>query len=394
MARTTILLLVSLLAFAACGPGKSWDELNKEATEAVQGGDAEAAATLLEEALQLARDGGDPDQIIKSLTNLGDLYTSRSDLPKAVTYFEQAFAEIEKKLGEDHIDLAKGCDSLGRHYRNLGRADEALAMHTRGLEIREKHLEPNAQEIADSLNNVGAVLIQTNRPAEALPMIERAVGIWQGAMAAHPKLGAAYANMAQIRRAQGDVPGAIAELEKAVEVFRQNFGPRDPRLASTMHSLGKEYHRAGRLDEAERTYRNALSIREEVLGARHVETAHSMTNLGMLMRSQRRPQAAEPLYVDALSILREQLGNEHRDVASGEFNLGVLYASMGRFGEAEPLFKSSLATYETNLGDNHPTVAMILRNYVELLRQDGRADEAAPFEARLKSIAEGTADPA
>ncbi len=392
---TTALLLAGLWAFAACGPGKSWEELNQEATEAANGGDVEQAAGLLEDALEVARDQGDPDRVIKSLTNLGDLYTSQSQLEDAIGYFEQAFAEIEKKLGEDHIDLARGCDSLANHYRRLGRGEEALRMLRRGLEIRESHLEPDAQEIADSLNSLGATLIQTNQLAEAGPLIERAVGIWEAAMASHPKLGAAYANLGEVARAQGDVAGATGYFEKASEVLRQNFGPRDPRLAGTLNVLGKLYHRAGRIDEAETAYRNALSIRESVLGPRHVETAHSMTNLAMLMRARNEPEAAEKLYVDSLAILREQLGDRHRDVASGEFNLGVFLASRQRFDEAEPLFQRSLETFETNYGPGHPAVAMILRNYVELLKQDGRPDEAAPLEARLQSIATGaTPDPA
>ena len=53
-------------------------------------------------------------------SNLGDLHDSQGQLDQAVPWYEQALAEIEEEVGPEHLEVAKGCTSLARHYSSSG----------------------------------------------------------------------------------------------------------------------------------------------------------------------------------------------------------------------------------------------------------------------------------
>ena len=142
---------------------------------------------------------------------------------------------------------------------------------------------------------------------------------------------------------QGNYPEAEKRLVAAVEEA-EGFGPRDPRLATTLNNLAVLYQARGKYTEAEPLYKRALAIREKALGAENPGVAQSLNNLA------------------------------------------VLYDAQGKYAEAEPLYKRSLAIREEALGPAHPDVATSLENYAALLRKTERTTEATKMEARAQAI--------
>jgi len=81
--------------------------------------------------------------------------------------------------------------------------------------------------------------------------------------------------------------GNYAEAEehwKAALKEAENFGPQDPRLATSLNNLAEIYRAQGRYAEAEPLYQQALAIDEKALGPDHPEVANSVFSVFVNMR--------------------------------------------------------------------------------------------------------------
>ncbi len=91
--------------------------------------------------------------------------------------------------------------------------------------------------------------------------------------------------------------GNYAEAEKqwlAALQEAENFGPEDPRLATSLFALGSLYHAQGKYAEAEPLYQRSLAILEKALGPEHPNVANGLENYaGLLRQTGREDEAAE-----------------------------------------------------------------------------------------------------
>ncbi len=122
---------------------------------------------------------------------------------------------------------------------------------------------------------------------------------------------------------QGNYPEAEKQFAAALKKA-EVFEPQDPRLATSLDSLGEVYLHQRRYAEAEPLHKRALAIREKALGPEHPDFAESLNNLAELYHDQGRYADAEPLYQRALAIREKALGPEHPSVATSLNNLAAL----------------------------------------------------------------------
>ncbi len=148
--------------------------------------------------------------------------------------------------------------SLGRSYR--GEGDEA---------VEEAHLAAGGAEalgdpalVARALERLGSALTLHGAPARAVPVLERAV--------------------------------ALAEQAPSHDRARR---------ASIRHTLATALHGAGRLDEAETTYRAALEERVAASGEEAESVATSHGDLARLLLDRERYEDAEAAMARATEIL-------------------------------------------------------------------------------------------
>lgn len=184
----------------------------------------------------------------------------------------------------------------------------------------------NISEAAHLLNQMALYLQERSQYAEAEPLFQRALAIWEQAM-----------------------------------------GSTHPVTANGLNNLAALYHNQGRYEEAEPLFQRALVIKVQVLGLTHRDTVLSLDNLAALYQSQGRYMEAEPLYRCALAIWEQAGGPNHLDTATSFNNLADLYRSQGRYREAEPLYRHALAVLEKELGPDHPDTLVIRDNYGRLL---------------------------
>jgi tetratricopeptide (TPR) repeat protein len=90
-----------------------------------------------------------------------------------------ALAITETALGPDHPTTAIRLNNLALTYRALGRPADALPLEERALPITETTLGPNHPTTAIRLGNLAGTYRALGRPADALPLEERAEQIRQ-----------------------------------------------------------------------------------------------------------------------------------------------------------------------------------------------------------------------
>jgi serine/threonine-protein kinase len=248
-----------------------------------------------------------------------------------------------EKLVEDYRQDLVG--SRNKLYSS-GQAKETEKALQRALVVLEKLVVefPTApdyrHDLADSYDQLGALLRDAGRAKEAEAAYQRSLELW----------------------------------EKLVEEF--------PSVRDYKHHLGENYNilglldRAGRTNEAARAFRRALAVQEKLVSefpdvpTYRQELGASHHNLGDLLRTFE-PKEAEEAYEQALAV-RERLVTQFPGLPGYQSDLGVtlnnltlLFRDHRRFDEARPLLERAIDLQRNALeADSHsPTYRRFLRNH-------------------------------
>src|SRR5262245_48019734 len=116
------------------------------------------------------------------------------------------------------------------------------------------------------------------------------------------------------------------------------------------------------------------------------DTATTLEKQALKFQSKGRLELAEKHYRQALIIREQGWGADHLYVTPGLDLLVAYYTTQGKYAEAIPFVKRALEIRERWLGPLHPDVATTLDKYAELLRQTEHTAEAVPYEQRAQAI--------
>ncbi len=103
-----------------------------------------------------------------------------------------------------------------------------------------------------------------------------------------------------------------------------------------LNAAGLEAYQRGDYAEAEKQWGAALKAAEE-FGSKDPRLATSLNNLAGLYHAQGRDADAEPLYERALEIMEKTLGSAHPNMAILLENMADFYKQIGRMDDAKRL---------------------------------------------------------
>jgi tetratricopeptide (TPR) repeat protein len=181
---------------------------------------------------------------------------------EALPYFNQHL----EMVSDDLQTLVQ----IGKCYADLGRFQDAETVLRRAL---------NAADDAVGFHNLGYVLEQLGRPADAQRQYERALELNPGLAGAHTNLGTALAR-------QGRFPEAVTHLTEAMRL--------EPGSAAAHNNLGGVFLQQRQVEVASRHFRSALELNPE-----HAD-AHA--NLGAALAQQGFGDEAVRHFDEALRI--------------------------------------------------------------------------------------------
>jgi len=228
------------------------------------------AATVLERARQLmtAELGHDDPRTLNATGNLAYVYEKLGRLDESIALLGETIASTRRRLGPDHASLfprfyATAQAQIQRHdygtaHKNIDEAlriarkhmgdenprvasaldikatifqeerryQDSLATYQQSLGIKQKVLKPDDQDFSYSYDGIGQSLLGLGRPAEARPMLEKALSI------------------------RGSDPVDLADTQYALAQTLWQLGQQKPAAIKYGEQALQNYQRAGRRERA------------------------------------------------------------------------------------------------------------------------------------------------
>jgi hypothetical protein len=355
----------------------------------------------------------------KKLNDIADDCKRYFDRFKMDLQFDSAAYYIELRAELDTNDMEWQYDAAA-YSRDQNRFDKAETYFLRLLHLftPDEGVEPDENDLylmAMSMNNLGILYSNTQRPLESEEMFENALDIYRDLAQDVPsheanialtlnylaglyydnqifdESEAMYLEALEINRRlvkedpqtyevdltmtlnnlailYGDTK-RLAEAEamylETLEILRRlthdDPGTYEPNMVLTLNNLGALYRQTQRFAEAEAMYLEALDIRRRLAKdnpqAYEPGLAMTLSNLGVLYDHTQRHSEAEALYLEALSIRRHLSEYNPKayepDLASSLFNMAGLYYDAGDFEKAESFILEALDIFK-RLADNNP----------------------------------------
>jgi len=184
-------------------------------------------------------------------------------------------------------------------------------------------------------------------------------------------------------------------VDEAERLYRQVLkssedGQKDRYYAACLGGLGRIQLLRDQLSEAEKLLTQALDIFESKFGVDHPLTTESMSNLGSVRFAQGRHAEAEKVWRRTLAIYEKAFGKESPFVAVTLSNLGDVYRATGKVAEAEKHYRRALALNEKLLGCEDRILVVTLSHLADLYTKTDRIAEAEPLLERALKILDKT----
>jgi len=300
----------------------------------------------------------------------------------AATLHEAIYVAAE---GDDDAVEAGAWGMLVRVLSIGGKPDEAhdAARHAEAILKRAG----TDRERADLATNLGELLVNEGKPAEALPQ-------YQAAGELYLKLGdgvnsnGAQVNIGRALDRLGRFPEANTVLRRALAGLEQIHGPTHPNVAIALNNLASNALQQGLPEEALGYAQRAVNIREQTLGPKHMLVGRALGNLARVLEAQGRLDDAQAAYERVRDISAATMGPEHPSVADPIGDLGRLALRRDRLEEARALFEKALAIREKGQSPTHPDLGRALLDLAALERAEGNAAHAQERLSRAAALLE------
>ncbi len=148
------LLLILVFTATTHAEDLTWDELNAKVTEFYKQQQFSTAAGYGQEALDLARKSGTPEQLATSLSNFAMVQTHLGQFGEAEELNKEALQIRQKVFGVDDPRVGVSWNNLGLIYFFVKKMDDAEYCFLEVVRIQETANGKNSAEIIPSLEKL------------------------------------------------------------------------------------------------------------------------------------------------------------------------------------------------------------------------------------------------
>jgi nephrocystin-3 len=306
-------------------------------------------------------------------------------------YYSDALKrKIEKKGENEQVGFV--ANKIGILLSDMALYDLAVPFYERSLKILEAGSDPKSQNIAMALVNLGRHYNLSGKFKIALPVLQRALGIYENILEPdHPLLAQTLNHLAETYLHGYDkFEEALTVEKRALKIFETAYGPNNFQVAQTVNLMAIINGHLGRFDEALPLFQRALRIYENNLGLYNLFVGQLKSSLGDIYEVLGWSEKAIVSYGEALKTLEIAVGKEHPFVAETLFHMSNFYLNQGKDFEALPLCERALSIFERKMGPDHQDVGQCLNSLAVICYHQGKYEEATHFGRRALEIYEGT----
>lgn len=261
--------------------------------------------------------------------------------------------------GPDDLKSAVSLRNQGKLLIVAGDYQAARGILERALAMRKRALPPDEPLVAQSLGDLGGVLTLTADYAGARALFEQSVAIYRQVEPGGASLSRQLANFATVRQQLGDVAGAAALLQEAIEIRDKARVPDDPGLAYLLLLLAdSKFFFQGDAMAARPIYERALALEKDSLPPTHYIVGMTLRGLGAVHLQQKDYKESRRYFERSLAIQTMGLGAEHPVIASISTLLAFARLGMGDAAGARAILERTLDAQERTIGRRHPETGM------------------------------------
>jgi pentatricopeptide repeat protein len=189
----------------------------------------------------------------------------------------------------------------------------------------------------------------------------------------------------------GELPTAIGQLERALELRKAELGPDAPDTLRAQIMLGVTYRAAGQWQKAIPLYEQALAVQQATLGPDHPDTLFTLNSLGMACRTAGKTDRAIRLFEQTLAGRTAKLGPDHPDTLYTQNSLAQVCKDAGLLDRAIELHQRTLTAQRKAIGPEHSDTLVTQNSLAMDYREAGQLHEAIALhkqtlEAQLKTL--------
>lgn len=312
---------------------------------------------------------------------LAEVYLDLS-LPEDAEPMLELAGDRWQELPDDVAALRLNLLLRGRVAMDLGRVEEAGALHRRSVEAARLAHGPGSRDEASSMIEVASVEIELREYSNARETLDGAVAIAQSLDPPDAELLAlAYANLGRIGRFESDLETAQRDLEEALRWIRISAGELHPDTAAILGLLGSVAAGQHEWEQAIEFERESLRIARPILGET-ASIAGKLLRLGVALREHGDLDEAAATLDDGLRVW-EGLEGSQRSPTLQALLLSVSGRTLHRMGRSVEGEERLQRAVELAPAHDAP-----LREYGEVLLALGRPAEAERlFRRELEAVA-------
>ncbi len=297
---------------------------------------------------------------IKALLQYSNLL-GQTDPVNSKTLNNEALS-LSRKTG-DHSQEAKSLSNIGENYSSLGKYDSARAFFKTALVIaREHHLERLTGSI---LNNTGNSFFFENKPAKAIAQYLEAVNYYK---ADSLKLASLYINISSVFL-------EMQQLEKALEYSQRSITYA---LTSSNNAIiSGAYTNTGSILRSKKdTIASRVNYRLALQYARHITDLRirmaAYHNMAITFNELKQPELAKK-YADTSLLLATQLNN-HYQISYSMNMKGMIEFEQKHYTVAKQLFYTALN--EAFLSKQYKAIRESYSNLARIEKETGNLSVA------------------
>ena len=284
--------------------------------------------------------------------------------------------QVRSLIGLSNIKRDLGLYEMAEYY-----LDSAL---------KEVNIHPDAPDtlLGELWLEKAYLAMTTNQPDEIYCYSQQALDIYREVFGErHPKVAHSNHNLGHYYSNTGQHAQAVLHLNKAMDNLQGIKEANSKDWAYHARSLGYIYYYKGVLDSSEIYIRKAQGIYEKTLGYYHPEMAFCMGHLGLLYYSRGQYDSALDYYNKTLDIQVNTLDRPHPNIAQTFRDIGNTEERLIQFYKAESNFLASLEEYEALYGPIHLMPAWVYQDLGDIhTNMWGTGDSKKALEYKTKSL--------
>ena len=354
-------------------------------------GDYDGAEASFDRALRAAATSGHDRLSARIWPELIAVVADRKgDATRALAWELPAWS-AQLRAGDDPLQRANLHHALGSAFDRQALLERAEQEHQQGLELRRTHAPTNSLLLANSLNRIAKVHFSNGRLQDALNLLEEVSALQRDALGTdHPSVASLAHNLGGVLTNLGRNAEALARFREAIRIREATQGSEHRATLDSLAMAGFVMGRLGELDEGIETLEHVIAISRRD-DPDHPRVASLYNNLAALYDWANRIEDALEAHRAAIAIYERRGDPPNPGLAMNLSNMAFMQLLLGDLDGARPNYERAIATYEASVGPETPDLWRPLTQLARVYRLQGDVASARPLSERAVALLDGRA---